>query len=280
MGRQNQKKLYRLSLIDDASHEKIYSIKFSAAGFFIVLAVSLCSLLGGLYALLVLTPLHYTIPAYPDANFRSQAVRNAIKIDSLEAAMTRWKLYSDNLNRTLSGEQTLSLDSLLRDNGTGYLEGKDAEYLRKQDAALRERVAKEEQFGVSAGSKRELPIEGLHFFTPLKGVISNGFNLASHPAVDITAPANSVVKAALDGTVTYAGWSDEYGYTITIQHAGDILTTYKHNRKLSKKVGDKVSAGTAIAIVGNTGSLSNGEHLHFELWYKGEAVDPTLYISF
>ena len=111
-------------------------------------------------------------------------------------------------------------------------------------------------------------------------MISNGFNLASHPAVDITAPANSVVKAALDGTVTYAGWSDEYGYTITIQHAGDILTTYKHNRKLSKKVGDKVSAGTAIAIVGNTGSLSNGEHLHFELWYKGEAVDPTLYISF
>ena len=89
MGRQNQKKLYRLSLIDDASHEKIYSIKFSAAGFFIVLAVSLCSLLGGLYALLVLTPLHYTIPGYPDANFRSQAVRNAIKIDSLEAAMTR-----------------------------------------------------------------------------------------------------------------------------------------------------------------------------------------------
>ena len=141
-------------------------------------------------------------------------------------------------------------------------------------------MAKEDQFGVSEGSKRNLPIEGVHFFTPLKGVISNGFNIASHPAVDITAPSGSVVKAALDGTVTYAGWSDEYGYTITLQHPGDILTTYKHNRKLSKKVGDKVSAGTAIAIVGNTGSLSNGDHLHFELWYKGEAVDPTMYISF
>ena len=280
MGRQNRKKLYRLSLIDDASHEKIYSIKFTKGGFFTVLAVSVCSLLGGLYALLVFTPLHYTVPGYPDADFRNQAVRNAIKIDSLEAAMTRWKLYADNLNRTLAGEQTLSLDSLLRSEGNAYLEEKDAEYLRKQDAALREKVAKEEQFGVSGGSKRNLPIEGVHFFTPLKGHISNGFNLATHPAVDITAPANSVVKAALDGTVTYAGWSDEYGYTITIQHAGDILTTYKHNRKLSKKVGDKVSAGTAIAIVGNTGSLSNGDHLHFELWYKGEAVDPTMYISF
>ena len=77
-----------------------------------------------------------------------------------------------------------------------------------------------------------------------------------------------------------AGWSDEYGYTITIQHEGDILTTYKHNSKLLKKQGDKVSAGTPIAQVGNTGSLTTGAHLHFELWYKGEAVDPTKYISF
>ena len=69
MGRQNRKKLYRLSLIDDASHEKIYSIKFTKGGFFTVLAVSVCSLLGGLYALLVFTPLHYTVPGYPDADF-------------------------------------------------------------------------------------------------------------------------------------------------------------------------------------------------------------------
>ena len=280
MVRQNRRKLYRLSLIDNETHEKIYSFKFTAAGFFIVLTVSLCSLLGGIYALLVLTPLHYSIPGYPDAGYRAQAIRNAIRIDSLETAMTRWQLYAANLNRTLAGEQALALDSLIRYDGTSYLEGKDEQYLRKQDAALREKVAKEDQFGVSEGSKRNLPIEGVHFFTPLKGVISNGFNIASHPAVDITAPSGSVVKAALDGTVTYAGWSDEYGYTITLQHPGDILTTYKHNRKLSKKVGDKVSAGTAIAIVGNTGSLSNGDHLHFELWYKGEAVDPTIYISF
>ena len=168
MGRQNGRKLYRLSLIDDASHEKIYSIKFTKGGFFTILVVSICSLLGGIYALLVLTPLHYTIPGYPDANFRSQAVRNAIKIDSLEAAMTRWKLYADNLNRTLAGEQTLSLDSLVRAGGTNYLKNKDADYLRRQDAALREKVAKEEQFGVSGGSQRNLPIEGVHFFTPLK----------------------------------------------------------------------------------------------------------------
>ena len=229
---------------------------------------------------MVFTPLRHTVPGYPDANFRRQAIQNAIKIDSLETAMTRWQMYSENLSRVLAGEQTLILDSIVKDNSARYLQRENEKYLKTRDSVLRAKVNKEEAFGVSSGAQRQLPIEGLHFFTPLKGVISNGYDMASHPAVDITAPKNSVIKSVLDGSVVAAGWSDEYGYTITIQHEGDILTTYKHNSKLLKKQGDKVSAGTPIAQVGNTGSLTTGAHLHFELWYKGEAVDPTKYISF
>ena len=96
----------------------------------------------------------------------------------------------------------------------------------------------------------------------------------------IAAPAGSVVKAVLDGTVINDGWSEEAGYTIQIQHDGDIISIYKHNEKLLKKTGEKVTAGSPIALVGNTGKLTTGEHLHFELWYKGETVDPTSYISF
>ena len=84
----------------------------------------------------------------------------------------------------------------------------------------------------------------------------------------------------MDGTVINDGWSEEDGYTIQIQHDGDIISIYKHNEKLLKKTGDKVTAGSPIALIGNTGSLSTGEHLHFELWYKGEAIDPSRYISF
>ena len=86
--------------------------------------------------------------------------------------------------------------------------------------------------------------------------------------------------AVLDGTVISAGWSDEDGYTIRLQHDGDVISVYKHNQKLMKKTGDKVTAGTPIAIVGGTGSTARGDHLHFELWHKGEAVDPTKFISF
>ena len=284
MGQQNpdgRNRVYRLTLVDNETHRSIRTIIFTKLRFitFAVTAVVVFILL--IYCIIAFTPLRLTVPGYPDANFKKTALSNAIKIDSLESAMIRWELYAANINRTLSGEQTLSLKEVT-DNShvVPYLEQKSAQYLQQQDSVLRAKVREEEQFGLSSGTKRDLPIEGVHFFSPLVGVISNGFDMATHPAVDITAPANSVVKACLDGTVIYSGWSNEYGYTISIQHSGDIVSTYKHNRSLLKKQGDIVKAGTPIAYVGNTGSTSTGDHLHFELWYKGTAVNPTLYISF
>lgn len=145
---------------------------------------------------------------------------------------------------------------------------------------LRERVMTEEQFELNSRGLRDLPIEGIHFFTPLKGVISQSYDPAIHPFIDITAPANSIVSAVLDGSVISAGWSDDAGYTICIQHDNDIVSIYKHNNKLLKETGEKVTAGTPVAIIGGTGNLSTGDHLHFELWYKGNPIDPTKYINF
>lgn len=273
-------KQYRLTLVDDNTHEKIHSIRFNRLGFFISLAAVILVMVGGLYAAIAFTPLRQTIPGYPEAHFRAKAIRNAIIIDSLESSMTRWALYAANVNRVLQGGKSLEPDSLIKGGGLHYLSSEQEEYLRQRDSVLREMVAREEQFGVSGGERRELPVEGIHFFTPVKGVISNGFDVALHPAVDVTAPANTVVKAVLDGTVIYAGWSDEFGFTIQIQHTGDLVSTYKHNDKLLRKVGDKVNAGTPVAQLGNAGSLTTGYHLHFELWYKGEPLDPTKYINF
>jgi lipoprotein NlpD len=124
-------------------------------------------------------------------------------------------------------------------------------------------------------------IEGLLFFTPVKGVITQGFNpAAEHPFVDIAIKDGSAICSILDGTVIAAYWSDDTGYNIQIQHSNDLVSIYKHNTKLLKGVGDKVTAGTTISLAGNAGSLSTGPHLHFELWHKGEPVDPNLYINF
>ena len=203
-----------------------------------------------------------------------------MRIDSLESVIYRWELYSENLRRVVEGEEPLKIDSLINANRESSRTQVDASELALKDSLLRQQVKEEEQFDISGRDKRNLPIEGLHFFTPLKGVVSQGYDPAVHPYIDITAPAGSVVKAILDGTVINDSWSEDTGYTIQIQHDGDIISIYKHNEKLLKKTGEKVTAGSPIALVGNTGRLTTGEHLHFELWYKGEAIDPTRYISF
>ena len=283
MGTQNKadwNKAYRLTLLEDQSHKRLRAWRFTKFGALLAVVTVVVVVIGGIYLLIAFTPLRTTIPGYPDAHSKRLAIQNAIKIDSLENIITRWEIYSDNLARVLAGQETISIDSIIKGNTTRYLRAKSAEELRKQDSILRAEVVAEERFGVSASSRRSLPIEGIHFFTPLKGVVSQGYDMVLHPAIDITAPQGTVVVSVLDGTVISAGWNDETGYNLTLQHEGDIISVYKHNQKLLHKTGDKVSAGTPIALVGSTGSLSTGDHLHFELWYKGEAVDPARFISF
>jgi len=278
--KENKVKDFRVSVVDDASHRQIWERKFTRGSFIAAIISTLVILALIAYCLLAFTPLRTTIPGYPNAQTKRDAIQNALKIDSLENIISRWELYSINLGRIVDGEEPYRIDSTILASQEGRLSGLEEEYLAGKDSLLRQTVMQEEQFSISGGEGRRLTIEGMHFFTPLSGVVSQGFDPVLHPYIDITAPAGSVVLSILDGTVIFAGWNDESGYTIQIQHANDIVSIYKHNQKLLKKTGDKVSAGASIALVGNTGSLTTGDHLHFELWYKGDAVDPTKYISF
>ena len=271
---------FRLALVDNQSHKQLFTVQFTRTSLFVTLVTILVTLCTLIFVIIAFTPVRTFIPGYPDARSKREAIQNAIKIDSLENVIYKWGLYSENLKRVLEGTAPVKIDSLVNAGMNEAGRKTDLEDIQRQDSLLREKVKEEEQFVLSARNKRTLPIEGMHFFCPLKGVVSQGYDPISHPYIDITAPAGSVVKATLDGTVIYAGWDDETGYTIQLQHEGDIVSIYRHNEKLLKKSGDKVTAGTSIALVGNTGELTSGDHLHFELWHKGEAVDPTKYINF
>lgn len=283
MAQQNKVKKtrnFRLTLVDDKTHKHLWSAHFTKVGFIVAIISALVMLSAAVFCVVAYTPVHTFIPGYPDAHSKRAAIQNAIRIDSLENVIYRWELYSENLRRVVEGQEPLKIDSLINAAQASRTATADAADLLSKDSLLREVVREEEEFGISARNKRDLPIEGLHFFTPLKGVVSQGYDANIHPYIDITAPAGSVVKATLDGTVIFSGWSEEAGNTIQIQHESDIVSIYKHNEKLLKKVGEKVTAGAPIALVGNTGDISTGTHLHFELWHKGETVDPTLYIKF
>lgn len=276
----NRHSRLRLVISDDKTHQHLFNIHFSRSGFIASIICGFLVFSALIFILIAYTPLRTFVPGYPDARSKRAAIQNAIRIDSLENVIYRWELYSENLKRVMEGEGPLKIDSIINSSLNTASETADMKELARKDSLLREHVKQEEQFGISDRDKRNLPIEGLHFFTPLKGVVSQGYDPAVHPYIDITAPAGSVVKATLDGTVIYAGWSEEAGHTIQLQHDGDIISIYKHNEKLLKQTGDKVTAGSPIALTGNTGSLTTGDHLHFELWHKGEAVDPSLYINF
>ncbi len=282
MAQQNKEqkiRRYRLLLNDDSTHQNLWMLKFTKARAIFTVIAALILFCAIFWCLIAFTPIRTFVPGYPDSQTRLEALQNAMKIDSLESIASRWTIYAENLRRVLDGEETMKIDSLLRpeSDSTGLI---DPMLITRQDSVLRKTVMKEEQFNISGAQARVLPLEGLLFFTPIQGIISQGYDEHIHPFVDIAAEVGTPVKATLDGTVIFTGWDEDTGNTIQIQHTGDIVSIYKHNEKLLKKTGDKVKAGTPIAILGNTGKLSSGPHLHFELWYKGRATDPTKYINF
>lgn len=271
---------YRFSIFNDTSHEELFV--FRANGLMMLLSICLAIIMIILSVTLLIsyTPLREFIPGYPNAQTRSAIVQNALKVDSLEQAVKLWDFQLNNIQRIVTGQKPLELENVSATTD----KSKTITLKRtgsKEDSILREEVIKQEQFNLGTKRNQIEQIEGLHFFPPVKGIISDGFNLATnHPFLDIAAPTNAVVSAVLDGTIIMANWTDETGFTIQIQHSNDLISIYKHNSKLLKKTGDRVNAGTAISLVGNTGKLSTGSHLHFELWHKGVAIDPSKYIKF
>jgi murein DD-endopeptidase MepM/ murein hydrolase activator NlpD len=274
----NKARNFRLSMVNASTHERLWSLRFSRRTMILAIVSAVLIVVVGLFCLIAYTPIRTFIPGYPDAYTRRQAVQNAQRIDSLETRIIQWQLYSENLRRVVSGEEPIRMDSLiLGSRGSSALPS--ASFLDLRDSLLRADVQAQEQFGVSS-QRRNLPIEAQTFFPPIKGVVSKGFDATVHPWTDITAPAGTMVMSVLDGTVISTGWDQDKGYSIILQHQGDIISIYRNNQKLLHKVGDAVKAGTPVALLASSPSLTKGDHLHFELWYGGHPQNPADYISF
>ncbi len=270
---------FRLLLQDSATHGRLWSVRFTRTQFIWAAVSGGILLLLLIFSIIAFTPLRTFIPGYPDAQTRRQAVQNALRIDSLQTRILQWELYTENLRRIVAGEDPIRMDGLISASERD-LSADGSRFYAVRDSLLRADVLQEEQFEINTTVRRNLPIEALSFFTPIKGVVSKGFDRTLHPWVDITAPAGTMVMAVLDGTVVYSAWEEGSGYTLAIQHSGDILSIYKNNQKILRKTGDAVKAGTAVGVLASSASLTKGDHLHFELWSDGQAVDPVQYIKF
>lgn len=122
-------------------------------------------------------------------------------------------------------------------------------------------------------------MNSVYFMSPVLGVVSQKFD-QHHKGIDVVTQKGEVVKACLTGTVIYADYTRKDGFVVIIDHTDGFLSVYKHNSTVLKEVGSKVKTGDPVAIVGNTGENTDGPHLHFELWFDQQAVNPSDYINF
>ena len=272
---------FRLIVMNDSTLEERLSIRFSTLEM-----LSLFSFGGGLlfvfFLLLVgYTPMNEFVPGKASGRLHKELIVITLKTDSLEKKLLENELYLKNITAIVNGEDPITIQTE-DTTANNILEAELSFKKSKEDSLLRIAVEAEDKISITAKKdKGNLDLENILFFNPIKGVITNSFDRKEeHFGTDIVAKEDEPIKCVFDGVVVISHWTSETGYVIGVQHANGVFSLYKHNSILFKSVGEYVKSGEVIAVIGNSGDISSGPHLHFELWYKGIAVNPENYISF
>ena len=270
---------YKLTFINEDTLEEVWTFRLSQLSAFAVLLVFAFALVSVTAFIIIKTPIRNYLPGYLDVEVRKEIVQNALWADSLERMLEIQHVYLENVARIIGGE--VPLDSIRRIDSLARVDA-DFEIPRGEaEQAFVAQYEEEEKYSLTALNPNPVFTEQAFFYKPVDGVVSSHYQTdIRHFGVDIAASPSESVLATLDGTVVYAGYDPQHGNVIQLQHRNGLISIYKHNEALLKEPGDHVVAGEAIALVGNTGTLSTGPHLHFELWYKGVPVNPEEYIAF
>ena len=289
---------HRFVVMDEETYKVKLSFPLTAMNLFVTVGITVIALILLTVLLIAFTPLRELIPGYSNTRTTKQTYENALLIDSLEQTLSNQRQQLEDIKAIMMGQNPDSL----RQHGHGQPASPSAppaqqatagDYSHsKEDSMLRRDVESADKYSVRPTGKEPRkrapqaaatpPADLLQlFFTPLKGKVVSLFDAKiKHYGVDIAGASGETVKAAMSGTVLLSGFTVETGYVIALQHAGGYISVYKHNSALLRHTGDVVRAGEPIAFLGNSGELTTGPHLHFELWLNGAAVNPLQYISF
>jgi murein DD-endopeptidase MepM/ murein hydrolase activator NlpD len=268
---------YRLVILNEETFEERFSFKLNRLNVFVFSTLFAFFLIVATTVIIAFTPLREYIPGYSSIALKKKATRLAYETDSLKKILSVNEQYLTSIKKVLTGDvKTVDFnkDSIIEVAKT------DPSVLIKtsrQDSLLREEVAKEDKYNpLIAPQEKQYTL-----FSPVKGTISEPYDAkAKHYAVDVVTAKDAPVKAVADGTVIFAEWTAQTGNVIILKHNNNLISVYKHNATLTKEQGELVKAGEVIATVGNTGELTTGPHLHFELWRDGYPINPSNFIDF
>lgn len=222
-------------------------------------------------------------PRYAQRETDKKLYQLYLRVDSLYREEEEKAEFIQNFKRVLNGDTSQSFvdaPTALKEQ-TKPIKPMSTAKLAPSDSQFRKDFEQSELSLISLTSSKYNELSETFFFTPITGFISDRYDVKkSHYGVDIVAKTNEPVKCIADGTVIIASWTQDAGYVIAIQHRGNLMSVYKHNAELLKKVGTFVNAGEIISIVGNSGEMTSGPHLHFELWYNGNSLNPEEFVTF
>jgi len=277
------KNKYRLVIYNDTTFAEVWQVRLSQLNVFAYGGISVILIITLVFLLLVYSPLKIFLPYYSDSELHNRVIENGMRLDSLQNEIEIRDKYMTTFKAILQGKTPD--DFVAKSDSTKRVKPNDKVFAKSEaDSLLRIQIEREEKFNLTVSEERvsNQGIRHLNFFAPInKGLITNHFDFQSgHFAVDLVAEPNSGVMAVLDGTVIMASWTLETGNVIQIQHENNLISVYKHNSALLKTIGNHVKAGEPIAIIGNSGELTTGPHLHFELWHNGTPINPEDYIVF
>lgn len=278
---------YRFVVLRDDSFKEVASVKLTKRNMVILSSTIFVSLVFITAMLIIYTPLKYYIPGYQgDFGYRSKILKLEYSTDSILTAMAANNMKIANINNVLNG----TFDSTYNKKGLKPQVKTDTINLfsiSPEDEALRNEMKMMQGTSLKYSDKKSVNINSdesiynLYFFPPVKGIITSKYDAKQgHYGVDVVAPVDEPVKACLDGTIISSNWTLDGGYEIAIQHANNLVSIYKHNSKILKKIGNFVKAGEVVSIIGNSGEKSTGPHLHFEIWKNGVGMDPANFIKF
>ena len=268
---------YRLVLLNDSTYEEKTSFKISRLNVFSALFALMFIIVLITSGILFFTPIREYIPGYSSTSLQKQANLLSYKTDSLRQIVFLNDQYINSLKKVLTGDlETIEY----KPDSVVYKDAMDIQIIEKskEDSILRQLVDSEDKYNLANINKdRDFYL----LTSPISGAVSQNYSIADdHLAIDISVDIGTPVKAVSNGRVILSEWTTQTGYVLIIDHGNDLISVYKHNSKLLKSQGEIVKQGEIIALSGNSGVLTSGPHLHFELWSEGFSIDPNTLINF
>ena len=275
--KKRESKNYRLVIQEEKTYKEKFKLKLSRTNVFLtgtfisLIIVSITTLI------IFFTPVREYIPGYDTTKMRIQAINNLERLDSLINQLSINENYLEAVSQTINGEDYKNLYTNESQRISVDLSELDMS-LRVEDSILRKVVEREDKFNVIESETQTLNLE---MSPPVRGIIIESFDVSiKHYGIDIVLKEKTPVKAVADGIVLLSEWTIDSGHTVIVYHKDQLTSVYKHNYLSKVKTGDYVKQGQVVALSGNTGELTSGPHLHFELWDSNGPINPEDFIIF